>query len=61
MRQGGREGGRRECESERDFCVCASVQSFGVYVHVLHIRESVDSLCRDGSDTPIVRVHTKAF
>ena len=21
------------------------------------IRESVDSLCRDGSDTPIVRVH----
>ena len=25
------------------------------------IRESVDSLCRDGADTPIVRVHTKAF
>ena len=25
------------------------------------IRESVDSLCRDGTDTPIVRVHTKAF
>ena len=23
--------------------------------------ESVDSLCRDGTDTPIVRVHTKAF
>ena len=23
------------------------------------IRESVDSLCRDGTDTPIVRVHTK--
>ena len=26
-----------------------------------HIRESVDSLCRDGTDTPIVRVHWKAF
>ena len=25
------------------------------------IRESVDSLCRDGADTPIVRVHWKAF
>ena len=25
------------------------------------IRESVDSLCRDGTDTPIVRVHRKAF
>ena len=25
------------------------------------IRESVDSLCRDGADTPIVRVYTKAF
>jgi len=25
------------------------------------IRESVDSLCRDGADTPIVRVHTKTF
>ena len=25
------------------------------------IRESADSLCRDGADTPIVRVHTKAF
>ena len=24
-----------------------------------YIRESVDSLCRDGVDTPIVRVHTK--
>ena len=23
------------------------------------IRESVDSLCRDGADTPIVRVHIK--
>ena len=27
----------------------------------IHIRESVDSLCRDGADTPIVRVHRKAF
>ena len=26
-----------------------------------YIRESVDSLCRDGSDTPIVRVHWKTF
>ena len=25
------------------------------------VRESVDSLCRDGADTPIVRVHRKAF
>ena len=25
------------------------------------IRESVDSLCRDGADLPIVRVHRKAF
>ena len=25
------------------------------------IRESVDSLCRDGADTPMVRVHRKAF
>ena len=24
---------------------------------LLYIRESVDSLCRDGADTPIVRVH----
>ena len=28
---------------------------------LFHIRESVDSLCRDGTDTPIVHVHTKAF
>ena len=27
----------------------------------MHIRESVDSLCRDRADTPIVRVHWKAF
>ena len=26
-----------------------------------YIRESVDSLCRDGADTPIVCVHRKAF
>ena len=26
-----------------------------------NIRESVDSLCRDGADTPIVCVHWKAF
>jgi len=25
------------------------------------IKESVDSLCRDGADMPIVRVHTKAY
>ena len=29
--------------------------------HGQFIRESVDSLCRDGADTPIVRVHRKAF
>ena len=28
---------------------------------VCNIRESVDSLCRDGADLPIVRVHRKAF
>ena len=27
----------------------------------LIIRETVDSLCRDGADTPIARVHRKAF
>ena len=32
-----------------------------VVEHPKYIRESVDSLCRDGADTPIVRVHTKAF
>ena len=26
-----------------------------------YIRESVDSLCRDGADMPIVHVHRKAF
>ena len=35
------------------------------YIYVcmvrMYIRESVDSLCRDGSDTPIVRVHWKTF
>ena len=50
----------------------ALVQVIPIYVYVLlrrsmaHvlgiiIRESVDSLCRDGADTPIVRVHWKAF
>ena len=37
---------------------------FCMYCHhfqVYCIRESVDSLCRDGADTPIVRVHRKAF
>ena len=28
---------------------------------IVCIRESVDSLCRDDADTPIVRVHRKAF
>ena len=31
------------------------------YLCKIFIRESVDSLCRDGTDTPIVRVHWKAF
>ena len=26
-------------------------------IWIVHIRESVDSLCRDGADTPIVCVH----
>ena len=32
-----------------------------IYIILDIIRESVDSLCRDGADTPIVRVHRKAF
>ena len=31
------------------------------FTAICYIRESVDSLCRDGADTPIVRVHWKAF
>ena len=27
---------------------------------IIFIRESVGSLCKDGADTPIVRVHSKA-
>jgi len=27
----------------------------------MDIRELVDSLCRDGTDTPIVHVHANAF
>ena len=38
----------------KDGCCKATVLS-------QHIRESVDSLRRDGADTPIVRVHWKAF
>ena len=30
-------------------------------VDIEGVSESVDSLCRDGADTPIVRVHWKAF
>ena len=30
-------------------------------IDALCISESVDSLFRDGADTPIVRVHTKAI
>ena len=36
-------------------------QVAGGSADTLNIRESVDSLCRDGADTPIVRVHWKAF
>ena len=49
-------------------CTCKKELSSGVVallclVSMNHscISESVDSLCRDGADTPIVRVHTKAF
>ena len=42
---------------EWDFCTPhTEICSF-----LLPIRESVDSLCRDGTDTPIVCVHMKAF
>ena len=45
-------------------CICIHVHT-GMHVHtdtkLPSIRESVDSLCRDGADMPIVRVHTKAF
>ena len=34
---------------------------FGKEFYLQSIRESVDSLCRDGTDMPIVCVHTKAF
>ena len=36
------------------------ITSCSLYLHVC-IRESIDSLCRDGTNKPIVRVHTKAF
>ena len=41
----------------------ASVECVPALPFILNyiIRESVDSLCRDGADTPIVRVHRKAF
>ena len=38
-----------------------SVAICTLYFILVYIRESVDSLCRDGADTPIVRVHRKAF
>ena len=41
---------RAEVITLKVYCVSATV-----------IRESVDSLCRDGADTSIVRVHRKAF
>ena len=45
------------------FHSCSSLSTIGNEVDskVQGIRESVDSLCRDGADTPIVRVHRKAF
>ena len=41
---------------------CGSSESNGDYKSIYnsveaYIRESVDSLCRDGTDTPIVCVH----
>jgi len=38
-----------------------NTKSIQRYKQYLNMRESVDSLCRDGTDTPIVRVHRKAF
>ena len=43
--------------------VLDSLTGFVGKIHhtIRNIRESVDSLCRDGADMPIVRVHRKAF
>ena len=44
--------------------ICSVNHCTHVILHIIcivYIRESVDSLCRDGADTPIVRVHRKAF
>ena len=38
-----------------------SKTDFQMFLVVVCIRESVDSLCRDGSNIPIVRVHWKTF
>ena len=49
------------------WCVCVCMHTSQLHVARIHlavathIRESVDSLCRDGADTPIVRIHWKAF
>ena len=46
-------------------CLISHFKMRGRHTSIQHlngsIRESVDSLCRDGADTPIVRVHREAF
>ena len=49
-----------------DYCVVVSYCETNALMDIVEaggyvIRESVDSLCRDGADTPIVHVHRKAF
>ena len=64
------EWSRKQCARSCYVMLCAS--SYGVLpgehpkkvpqtAACAVIRESVDYLCRDGADTPIVRVHRKAF
>ena len=47
------------CMSDKIIGVASALM--GSILCYMTIRESVDSLCRDGADTPIVRVHRKAF
>ena len=40
--------------------MCYGIWILDMWQHAVYIRESVDSLCRDGAGTPIVRVRWKA-
>ena len=48
----------RETEFPKTFSVLVMLNTA---LSVTYVRESVDSVCRDGTDTPIVHVHTKSF